>query len=139
MPHASLVTKGKRNLPRADPHDECAYFYVHRGTFFFLSSKKKIWEVGLGVVGDWFFFIFIFLLKILDLGECFGYFLKMLLAMMTDICSIQYNDIWYAFLRRRIKLLYAWCVGMKTDRIRTNITDIVFVFIFISGFGFEYG
>jgi hypothetical protein len=30
-------------------------------------------------------------------------------------------------------------VGMKTDRIRTNITDIVFVFIFMSGFGFEYG
>jgi hypothetical protein len=30
-------------------------------------------------------------------------------------------------------------VGMKTDRIRTDITDIVFVFIFISGFGFEYG
>jgi hypothetical protein len=30
-------------------------------------------------------------------------------------------------------------VGMKTDRIRTDITDIVFVFIFMSGFGFEYG
>jgi hypothetical protein len=29
--------------------------------------------------------------------------------------------------------------GMKTDRIRTDITDIVFVFIFMSGFGFEYG
>jgi hypothetical protein len=29
--------------------------------------------------------------------------------------------------------------GMKTDRIRTDITDIIFVFIFISGFGFEYG
>jgi hypothetical protein len=30
-------------------------------------------------------------------------------------------------------------VGMKTDRIRTDITDIVFVFVFMSGFGFEYG
>jgi len=30
-------------------------------------------------------------------------------------------------------------VGMKTDRIRTNIIDITFVFIFLSGFGFEYG
>jgi hypothetical protein len=30
-------------------------------------------------------------------------------------------------------------VGMKTDRIQTDITDIVFVFIFMSGFGFEYG
>jgi hypothetical protein len=30
-------------------------------------------------------------------------------------------------------------VGMKTDRIRTDITDIVFVFIFMFGFGFEYG
>ena len=30
-------------------------------------------------------------------------------------------------------------VGMKTDRIRTDITDITFVFIFLSGFGFEYG
>jgi hypothetical protein len=30
-------------------------------------------------------------------------------------------------------------LGMKTDRIRTDITDIVFVFIFMSGFGFEYG
>jgi hypothetical protein len=29
--------------------------------------------------------------------------------------------------------------GMKTDRIRTDMTDIVFIFIFISGFGFEYG
>jgi hypothetical protein len=35
-------------------------------------------------------------------------------------------------------LLSSW-VGMKTDRIRTDITDIVFVFIFMSGFGFEYG
>jgi hypothetical protein len=32
----------------------------------------------------------------------------------------------------------AWEVGMKTDRIRTDITDIVFVFIFMFGFGFEY-
>jgi hypothetical protein len=31
------------------------------------------------------------------------------------------------------------CLGMKTDRIRTDITDIVFVFIFMSGFGFKYG
>ena len=30
-------------------------------------------------------------------------------------------------------------VGMKTDRIRTNITDIIFVFIFLVGFIFEYG
>ena len=30
-------------------------------------------------------------------------------------------------------------LGMKTDRIRTDITDITFVFIFLSGFGFEYG
>jgi hypothetical protein len=30
-------------------------------------------------------------------------------------------------------------VGMKTDRIRTDITDIVFVFVFMFGFGFEYG
>jgi hypothetical protein len=30
-------------------------------------------------------------------------------------------------------------VGMKTDRIRTDITDIVFVFVFMSGFRFEYG
>jgi hypothetical protein len=29
-------------------------------------------------------------------------------------------------------------VGMKTDRIQTDITDIVFVFVFMSGFGFEY-
>jgi hypothetical protein len=28
-------------------------------------------------------------------------------------------------------------VGMKTDRIRTDIIDIVFVFIFMFGFGFE--
>ena len=30
-------------------------------------------------------------------------------------------------------------LGMKTDRIRTDITNITFVFIFLSGFGFEYG
>jgi hypothetical protein len=30
-------------------------------------------------------------------------------------------------------------VQMKTDRIRTDITDIIFVFIFMSGFEFEYG
>jgi hypothetical protein len=35
--------------------------------------------------------------------------------------------------------IYPPQVGMKTDRIRTDITDIVFVFIFMSGFGFEYG
>jgi hypothetical protein len=35
--------------------------------------------------------------------------------------------------RRQLQL------GMKTDRIRTDITDIVFVFIFMSEFGFEYG
>jgi hypothetical protein len=40
--------------------------------------------------------------------------------------------------------LFAFLFGnahldMKTDRIRTDITDIVFVFIFMSGFGFEYG
>jgi hypothetical protein len=28
---------------------------------------------------------------------------------------------------------------MKTDRIRTDIIDIVFIFIFMFGFGFEYG
>jgi hypothetical protein len=28
---------------------------------------------------------------------------------------------------------------MKTDWIRTDITDIIFVFIFMFGFGFEYG
>jgi hypothetical protein len=40
-----------------------------------------------------------------------------------------------------LKLLYQeWpFVGMKTDRIRTDITDIVFVFIFMSGFRFKYG
>jgi len=30
-------------------------------------------------------------------------------------------------------------LGMKTDRIRTDITDIIFVFIFLVGVGFEYG
>jgi len=30
-------------------------------------------------------------------------------------------------------------IGMKTDRIRTDITDIIFVFIFLVGFGFKYG
>jgi hypothetical protein len=30
-------------------------------------------------------------------------------------------------------------VGMKTDRIRMDITDIIFVFIFLVGFGFKYG
>ena len=28
---------------------------------------------------------------------------------------------------------------LRSDRIRTDITDIIFVFIFLSGFGFEYG
>jgi hypothetical protein len=41
-------------------------------------------------------------------------------------------------------LLVASCgravpVEMKTDQIRTDITDIVFVFIFMFEFGFEYG
>jgi hypothetical protein len=31
-----------------------------------------------------------------------------------------------------------WQAGMKTDRIGTDMTDIIFVFIFMSGFGFEY-
>jgi len=30
-------------------------------------------------------------------------------------------------------------VGMKTDRIRTDITHIIFVFIFLFGFGFGHG
>ena len=37
------------------------------------------------------------------------------------------------------KLNGALVIGMKTDRIQTDITDITFVFIFLSGFGFEYG
>jgi len=32
-----------------------------------------------------------------------------------------------------------WPLGMKTDQIRTDITDIIFVFIFLVGFGFKYG
>jgi len=31
------------------------------------------------------------------------------------------------------------CVGMKTDRIRTDINDIIFVFIFVVGFGSKHG
>ena len=30
-------------------------------------------------------------------------------------------------------------LGMKTNRIRTDITDITFVFIFFVGLGFQYG
>jgi len=30
-------------------------------------------------------------------------------------------------------------LGMKTDRIRTDIVDTIFVFIFLLGFGFEHG
>jgi len=30
-------------------------------------------------------------------------------------------------------------VGMKTDRIQTDITDIVFVFIFVFEYGVRYG
>ena len=30
-------------------------------------------------------------------------------------------------------------LAMKTDRIRTNIIDIIFIFIFLVRFGFEYG
>jgi len=30
-------------------------------------------------------------------------------------------------------------LGMKTDRIRTDIIDTIFVFIFLVEFGFEYG
>jgi len=30
-------------------------------------------------------------------------------------------------------------IGMKTDRIRTDIINIIFVFIFLVEFGFEYG
>ena len=30
-------------------------------------------------------------------------------------------------------------IRMKTDRIRTDITDIIFIFIFLVEFGFEYG
>ena len=30
-------------------------------------------------------------------------------------------------------------LGMKTDRIRTDITHIIFVFIFLFGFGFGHG
>ena len=30
-------------------------------------------------------------------------------------------------------------IGMKTDRIRTDITHIIFVFIFLFGFGFGHG
>ena len=36
-------------------------------------------------------------------------------------------------------MLHYFLVGMKTDRIRTDITDIIFVFTFLVGFGFEYG
>jgi hypothetical protein len=34
--------------------------------------------------------------------------------------------------------LYGLYPGMKTERI-THITDIIFIFIFLIGFGFKYG
>ena len=37
------------------------------------------------------------------------------------------------------KELAMYQAGMKTDRMRTHITDIIFVFIFLVRFGFEYG
>jgi hypothetical protein len=40
---------------------------------------------------------------------------------------------------RARKILNLWLgVGMKTDWIRSDITNIIFVFIFPSGFEFEY-
>ena len=43
----------------------------------------------------------------------------------------------YFLLDRNV--LGAFLVGMKTDRIRTDIIDIIFVFIFLIEFIFEYG
>jgi hypothetical protein len=43
---------------------------------------------------------------------------------------------WHTFISDCIPYSF---LGMKTDQIRTDITHIVFVFIFMSGFGFEYG
>ena len=36
-------------------------------------------------------------------------------------------------------LLHEVLLGMKTDQIRMDITDIIFVFTFLVKFGFEYG
>ena len=38
----------------------------------------------------------------------------------------------------RFYLPASWPVGMKTDGIRTDITDIVFVFIFVFEYGVRY-
>jgi hypothetical protein len=34
---------------------------------------------------------------------------------------------------------YTYYLEMKTDRIRTDTDDIIFVFVFLVGFGSEYG
>ena len=42
------------------------------------------------------------------------------------------------YTERKKNTLY-FHLGMKMDRIWTDIIDIIFVFIFLIGFGFEYG
>jgi hypothetical protein len=58
----------------------------------------------------------------------------------SDVCVLQVVRVFRPFsCSGHHGPMDAKILGMKTDRIRTDVTDIVFVFIFMSGFGFEYG
>jgi len=68
---------------------------------------------------------------------CLFSFFKFSFAQALEKGSAKGFATIHSFVRPYILLgLQIW---MKTDRIRTDITDIIFVFIFLVEFGFEYG
>ena len=71
----------------------------------------------------------------LDFGETYAPVarleaIRILLPMLVPTTS---NSI------KWMSRVHSQWLGIKTDRIWTDITDITFVFIFLSGFRFEYG
>ena len=67
----------------------------------------------------------------MDENPSFSHLLPSLLSLLSSPLSLSFPE--YEQLRMAPK------GRVKTDRIRMDITDIIFIFIFLVGFGFEYG
>ena len=65
---------------------------------------------------------------------CALYF-QLFICHVTCVMLICFSSAFYSDANE----FYYSYLGMKTDRIRTDITDIIFVFTFLVEFGFEYG
>ena len=80
--------------------------------------------------------------------EYFWCLLPVLFGLGLDLYDgTTFSVVWFgvwgledrASLQSEYSLVCSLQLGMKTDRVRTDITHIIFVFIFLFGFGFGHG